>query len=181
MQQNNPLARLPDVPTFSLVSPAFTDGSTLPIEQRSAHSPVAGGQDISPELSWSGAPAETKSFALTVYDPDAPTGSGFWHWLLVNIPSDTTSLPAGAGSPAGDLLPADSKQLPNDAGLAQYVGAAPPAGHGTHRYFFIVTALDIDHLDVPENASPALVGSMISRHAIARATLMGTAETPEQR
>ena len=178
MQQNNPLARLPDVPNFSLTSTAFRDGEAMPVAQRSKHSPVAGGEDLSPDLIWSGAPIETKSYALTVYDPDAPTGSGFWHWLVVNIPANTTHLPAGAGDISGSSLPGDSKQLPNDASLAQYMGAAPPAGHGSHRYFFIVTALYTDYLDIPSDTTPARVGSMISRHAIARAVLVGTAETP---
>ena len=179
MEQNNPLARLPDVRSFSLTSNAFSDGAAMPPAQRSRQSPVPG-EDLSPQLAWSGAPVDTKSFSLTVYDPDAPTGSGFWHWLVVNIPAGTTELPEGAGEASGSKLPSGAIQLPNDAGLAQFMGAAPPAGHGLHRYFFIVTALDTDHLDIPSDASPARIGSMISRHAIGRAVLMGTAETPKQ-
>lgn len=178
MMQNDPLARLPDVPTFSLTSPAFAHGSLMPVEQRSAQSPVTGGRDESPELRWEGAPAETKSFALTCYDPDAPTGSGFWHWLVLNIPAVANQLPSGAGDSSGSKLPEGSVQLPNDAGLSQYVGAAPPAGHGSHRYFFILTALDTDTLDIPSGTSPARIGSMITRHTIGRAVLVGTAETP---
>ena len=118
----------------------------------------AGGQDESPQLSWSGAPAGTKGYAVTVFDPDAPTASGFWHWAVLNIPADVTSLPAGAGSRDGAALPAGALQLKNDAGFAGYLGAAPPTGHGPHRYLIMVHAVDVDKLDVGEHGSPASLG-----------------------
>ena len=126
----NPYARLPQVPRFAVTSTAAADGTALPPAQRSGLFGIPGGQDISPDLTWSGAPEGTKSFAVTVFDADAPTMSGFWHWAVFNIPAAITSLPAGAGDADGAGLPRGAVQLPNDARLPQYIGAAPPAGHG---------------------------------------------------
>jgi Raf kinase inhibitor-like YbhB/YbcL family protein len=170
---NNPFARLPEAASFAVTSDSVVDGAPLAPEQRS-------GQDISPQLAWSGAPEGTKSYAVTVYDPDAPTGSGFWHWAVADIPATVTALPAGAGDDVGAGLPAGAFQLPNDARLARFLGAAPPPGHGTHRYVFVVHALDVDTIGVPADATPALLGFTMAGHILGRAVLTATAETPAQ-
>jgi Raf kinase inhibitor-like YbhB/YbcL family protein len=109
-----------------------------------------------------------------VYDPDAPTASGFWHWAVANLPADVTELPAGAGD--GSDLPGDALTLVNDAGQRRYIGAAPPAGHGAHRYYIAVHAVDTEKLDLPEDASPAFLGFNLFQHAIARAVIHATYE-----
>ncbi|MET0494769.1 MAG: YbhB/YbcL family Raf kinase inhibitor-like protein, partial [Actinoplanes sp.] len=139
---------------------------------------VPGGADISPQLSWSGAPEGTQSYAVTVYDPDAPTQSGFWHWAVANIPADVTDLPEGAGDDTGKELPAGAFQLRNDGGQARFIGAAPPAGHGAHRYFITVHALDVADLGVPAEGTPAYLGFTIASHILGRATIVATAEIP---
>ncbi|WP_370012432.1 YbhB/YbcL family Raf kinase inhibitor-like protein [Nocardia cyriacigeorgica] len=171
---HNPYDALPQVPTFTVTSDDVTDGQTFGNDQVSGVF-GAGGKDVSPQLSWSGFPAETKSFAVTVFDPDAPTASGFWHWAVANIPASVTSLPAGAGSQGGEL-PTGAVQLRNDGGFAGFVGAAPPPGHGPHRYFIVVHAVDVDSLDVPADASPAFLGFNLFSHTLARATLVATYE-----
>jgi Raf kinase inhibitor-like YbhB/YbcL family protein len=173
---NDHFARLPDVPTFRVTSTTLVDGGTMPPGSMSGLFGVPGGEDISPELSWSGAPSETKSYAVTAYDPDAPTGSGFWHWAVVDIPASVTELPEGAGSEDGGGLPAGAFQLANDGGAARFIGAAPPSGHGPHRYFFVVHALDVETLGVPAGATPAFLGFNIFSHILARAVLTVTAE-----
>lgn len=170
----NPYDALPAVPSFTVTSADVTDGASLANDQVSGVF-GAGGKDVSPQLSWSGFPAETKSFAVTVYDPDAPTASGFWHWAVADIPASVTELPAGAGSEGG-TLPAGAVMLRNDGGFAGYVGAAPPAGHGPHRYFIVVHAVDVESLGVPPEASPAFLGFNLFSHTLARATLVGTYE-----
>lgn len=129
------------------------------------------GKNISPELHWNDAPKGTKSFALTVYDPDAPTGSGWWHWVVVNIPSSTTSLPADFGNIATPQK-LNVIQTVTDFGKAGFGGACPPKGDKPHRYMFTIHALDVDHLDVNEKSSPALVGYMINAHSIEKATMV---------
>ncbi|PZF64049.1 YbhB/YbcL family Raf kinase inhibitor-like protein [Curtobacterium sp. MCPF17_047] len=171
---NDPNWNLPDVPTFELTSPEFTDGGALPQEARGGD---AGGADRSPELAWSGAPEGTRSFVLTVYDPDAPTGSGFWHWSLSDIPASVTSLPQGAGTDDA-LLPEGATRRRNEFGTDTFLGAAPPAGHGPHRYFFTLSALDVPTLEVPAEATPAVVGFMLREHLLGRAQLVGIQETP---
>jgi len=126
---NDPNWNLPEVPSFTLTSPDFTDGGELPTSARGTD---AGGEDRSPALEWSGAPEGTKSFVLTVYDPDAPTGSGFWHWSLTDIPGSATSLPAGAGTDDA-LLPAEALRRRNEFGTDTFLGAAPPAGRAFGR------------------------------------------------
>ncbi|MEU0387335.1 YbhB/YbcL family Raf kinase inhibitor-like protein [Streptomyces chartreusis] len=178
MSDNDPFAKLPDVPSFTVTSTTVDDGGTWPAAQMSGIVGVPGGKDISPQLSWSGAPEGTQSYAVTVYDPDAPTGSGFWHWAVADIPATVTHLPEGAGDDTGSGLPEDAFQLPNDARLARFVGAAPPPGHGPHRYFVVVHALDVDHIDVPADATPAYLGFTMAGHILGRAVLTVTAETP---
>lgn len=174
---NDPNWRLPDVPSFSLTSPDLTPGGKLPTWARSGIM-GAGGEDRSPGLNWTGAPEGTKSFALTLYDPDAPTGSGYWHWALFNIPADVTELPADAGNPDARLLPPGAITLPNEARLERFVGAAPPPGHGEHRYFFTVTALDVASLELDPGSTPAVLGFTLLGHVLGRAQLVGTTETP---
>lgn len=176
MSANDPFARLPEAAAFTVTSTTVADGGAWPAEQWSAG--VPGGADVSPHLSWSGAPEGTKSYAVTVYDPDAPTGSGFWHWAVADIPATVTELPAGAGDDTGSGLPEGAYQLPNDARAARYMGAAPPAGHGPHRYFVVVHALDVASIGVPSDATPALLGFTMAGHILGRATLVATAETP---
>jgi Raf kinase inhibitor-like YbhB/YbcL family protein len=129
------------------------------------------GKNISPEVHWTGAPAKTKSFALTVYDPDAPTGSGWWHWVVYNIPASARSLPQGAGDKAKNLLPAGAVIGNGDAGMAAYQGPCPAKGDKPHRYIFSLYALDTDHLDVPAGATAAYVGFNIHGHQLAKSTL----------
>ena len=130
------------------------------------------GKNISPSLKWIDAPAETKSFAVTVYDPDAPTGSGWWHWIIFNIPADITELKADAGRIDKNLAPAGSVQSVTDFGKPGFGGACPPQGDQAHRYIFTVYALSATTLDLDENARPALVGFMLNSKAIARASLI---------
>src|SRR3954466_3639058 len=142
MTANDPFAGLPEVPSFTVTSTTLTEGGDTPTAQMSGIFGVPGGEDVSPQLSWSGAPEGTKSYAVTVYDPDAPTGSGFWHWAVADIPATVTELPEGAGDDSGSRLPAGAYQFPNAARVARSLGAAPPAGHGPHRYVVVVHALD---------------------------------------
>jgi len=128
------------------------------------------GKNVSPALSWSGAPKDTKSFAVSIYDPDAPTGSGFWHWWVANIPATVTSLPTGAGSGSG--LPEGAVQPRNDFSLVGYGGPCPPKGK-PHHYIITVYALKADKLDVDGNASPAVFGFYANANALAKATLTG--------
>jgi Raf kinase inhibitor-like YbhB/YbcL family protein len=167
----NPYDDLPDLPSFQVTSTDVRDGETLASPQVSGMM-GAGGGDVSPQLSWSGFPAGTRSFAITVYDPDAPTTSGFWHWAVADIPVSVTEVPAGAGDEGGTGLPAGALQLRNDAGMARYVGAAPPAGHGRHRYFTVVHAVDVPSLGLPTEATPAYLGFNLFGHAIARAMIV---------
>jgi Raf kinase inhibitor-like YbhB/YbcL family protein len=131
------------------------------------------GKNVSPALSWTGAPKGTKSFAISLFDPDAPTGSGFWHWYVINIPADATSLAKGAGDPKANALPAGAVQVKNDFGAIGYGGPCPPQGAKPHRYQFTVFALGADKLDVNENAPPAVVGFNVLAHTLAKATLTG--------
>jgi len=167
---NDPFERLPKVPSFTLTSTDVRDGEKVRASQLSGIF-GAGGQDRSPQLAWHGFPAETKSFDVTMYDPDAPTGSGFWHWALVDIPLDVTSLPSGAGNPAGAGLPHNAFHLRNDSGQAGYLGAAPPKGHGRHRYFIVVHAVDVESLGLTKDATPALLGFNLFSHTLARAVI----------
>ena len=171
----NPYDFLPQVPSFTVTSADVSDGATLPVPQVSGVL-GAGGEDRSPQLSWSGFPEGTQSFAVTVFDPDAPTASGFWHWAVANIPASVTELPADAGSKDAPKLPSGAVQLRNDGGFAGYVGAAPPAGHGPHRYFVVVHAVAGEQLDVDGDTTPAVLGFNLFSQTLARATMVGTYE-----
>ena len=153
--------------TFTLTSTGFADGSALPDAQ------VYAKGNRSPQLSWSGAPEGTKSFAVTCYDPDAPTGSGFWHWTVANLPADVTELAEGA-SPSG--LPTGTVEGRTDFGEPGFGGAAPPPGHGPHRYIFTVFAVDTDRLDVTPENSGAIFGFNLHFHTLARASITGVYE-----
>jgi Raf kinase inhibitor-like YbhB/YbcL family protein len=171
----NPYAHLPQVPSFTVTSTDVADGVLLQLDQMSGIF-GAGGTDTSPQLSWRDFPAETRSFAVTMFDPDAPVPSGFWHWAVHDIPATVTSLPTGAGSPDGAGLPDSAIQLPNDAGLAQFLGAAPPVGHGPHRYFIVVHALDVETLGVAPGTTPTVQGFTMFTHTLARGTVVPIAE-----
>ncbi|MCF6743085.1 YbhB/YbcL family Raf kinase inhibitor-like protein [Blastococcus sp. KM273128] len=171
----NPYDFLPQVPGFTVTSSDVSDGQPMPMPQVSGVM-GAGGEDRSPQLAWSGFPEGTRSFAVTVFDPDAPTASGFWHWAVANIPASVTELPAGAGDQDSPQLPEGAVQLRNDGGFNGYVGAAPPPGHGPHRYFVVVHAVDTDRLDVDAGTAPAVLGFNLFSHTLARATLVATYE-----
>lgn len=153
--------------TFTLTSTGFADGGALPDAQVQAKG------NRSPQLAWSGAPEGTKSFAVTCYDPDAPTGSGFWHWTVANIPADVTELAEGA-SPAG--LPRGAVEGRTDFGEPGFGGAAPPPGHGPHRYIFTVFAVDTERLDVTPENSGAVFGFNLHFHTLAKASITGVYE-----
>ncbi|PZF99762.1 YbhB/YbcL family Raf kinase inhibitor-like protein [Micromonospora deserti] len=163
----DPYELLPTVPSFTLTSDDVQNGE--PMDAAYAHGSV-GGDNISPQLAWSDFPAETKGFVVTCFDPDAPTGSGFWHWVLVNLPATVTRLPSGASG--ADL--AGAFTVRNDYGEQGYGGAAPPAGDRPHRYVFAVHALDVDRLDVTPDATPAYVGFNLAFHTLARAVIRPT-------
>jgi Raf kinase inhibitor-like YbhB/YbcL family protein len=171
----DPYQFLKPVPSFTLESDDLVGGGTVP--QRHVFNDWGqSGENISPELRWSGFPDGTKSFAVTCYDPDAPTESGFWHWLLFDIPASVTELPQGAGS--GDMkgLPEGAIHARNDFGGKAYGGAAPPSGGGPHRYYFVVHALAVESLGLDSDASAAAVGFMSNANALARGTLVVTYE-----
>jgi Raf kinase inhibitor-like YbhB/YbcL family protein len=158
---------------FTLTSESVVDGQRLAVDQ--IGSPLgAGGRDISPQLSWSGFPERTRSFTVTVFDADAATASGFWHWAVADLPATVTDLPAGAGD--GRSLPGGALTLANDLGLKRYIGAAPAPGDGPHRYFIAVHAVDVETLGLPESATPAYLGLQLPDHAIARAVIHGVHE-----
>jgi len=173
---NDPYERMDEVPALTVASTDVTDEGQLADAQRSGIMD-AGGSDISPQLSWSGAPEGTLSYAVTCYDPDAPTGSGFWHWVVADIPSSVTELARGAGDEGGADLPEGAFQLGNDAGSKRFIGAAPPAGHGSHRYYFTVYALDVESLGIDGDASPAFHGFNMFGHTLARGHIMATSES----
>ena len=155
--------------TFVLTSADLHAGQSIASAQ--VHSAMGcDGRNQSPQLSWTGAPKGTKSFAITMYDPDAPTGSGWWHWVVFNIPADVTSLPTGAGNPGSKLLPPGAALGNTDFGTPGYGGPCPPPGDKPHRYVVSVYALD-DMLSIPSNATAAYVGFNIHAHAIGEATL----------
>ncbi|MBH2869688.1 kinase inhibitor [Serratia marcescens] len=156
---------------FRLYSNDLQDGGKLP-QAQVFNDMGYHGDNLSPHLAWDGVPAGTKSFVIAVYDPDAPTGSGWWHWIVANIPADVRELPQGAGSGKAPL-PAGALQTRTDFGSAGYGGAAPPEGE-SHRYQFTVHALDVERIEVDEGSSGALVGFNVHFHSLGSATLTVT-------
>lgn len=142
------------------------------IDQRFAE-PGVGGTNISPGLAWSGAPEGTRSYAITCFDPDAPTGSGWWHWVVFNLPASTTSIALGAGDKSGSKLPAGAVQGRTDFGAPGWGGPCPPKGDKPHRYVFTVHALKTEKIEVPADASAALVGFMIHANRLGKASFTG--------
>jgi Raf kinase inhibitor-like YbhB/YbcL family protein len=163
----NPYDLLPARPSFTVTSDDVQDGQPL------ASAQVAAEGNTSPQLSWSGAPEGTKSYVVTCFDPDAPTPSGFWHWALVDLPADVTSLPTGAGSGTGSL-PDGAFMLRNDGGQASFMGAAPPPNDQPHRYFFVVHAVGEDTLGIDADASNAVMSFNLAFKTLGRAILHGT-------
>jgi Raf kinase inhibitor-like YbhB/YbcL family protein len=166
-----PHAFHPEVASFTVVSDDLRHGGEL------AGGQVLEGGNVSPHLRWEGFPEGTKSFAVTCFDPDAPTGSGFWHWVLFDLPATVTELPAGAGSGKFEGLPAGAVHVRNDYGTRDFGGAAPPAGE-RHRYVFTVYAVDREKLGPGPDASPAAVGFNLRFHTLGRAHLIGEYEAP---
>jgi len=164
----DPYSLLPQVPTLEVSSTSFQHDGRLP-EEQVFNGWGFSGANISPQLSWSGVPWETKGFAVTCFDPDAPTPSGFWHWLLVGIPGDVTGLDGDAGT--ADKAPKGAFHMTNDFGAKQYDGAAPPAGDRDHRYLFAVHALDTDDLGLDDSASAAVTAFTIGGHTLARGVI----------
>ena len=163
----------PPVAAFTVRSADFSPNGPLP----DTHVFAKG--NLSPQLSWEGAPEGTLSYAVTCYDPDAPTGSGFWHWSVVDIPAEVTELPQGAGSGDFKGLPEGAIQARNDYGTRDFGGAAPPPGDGPHRYVFTVYAVDQEKLGTDADASPAVVGFNLRYHALGRAQLIAEYEHPQ--
>jgi Raf kinase inhibitor-like YbhB/YbcL family protein len=157
--------------TFELASSEVKEGKAMSLAQEYKGFGCNGG-NLSPVLSWKNAPKDTRSFAVTVYDPDAPTGSGWWHWVVYDLPANVTSLPGGAVVKVA--LPEGAKQGRNDFGERNFGGACPPAGDKPHRYVFTVYALKVDKLAVPEDASSALIGYMLNGNSLGKAQLTAT-------
>ena len=164
----DPYSLLPAVPSLTVTSADFADGEPLPEAQ------AYGGGNTSPALSWSGAPEGTCGYAVSCFDPDAPTPSGFWHWFVVGLPASVTELPAGAGMIGGGNLPEGAVVLRNDFGTRDYGGAAPPAGDRPHRYQFVVQALDTDSLGLSPEDPPAKGSFVLLGHVLARGMVTGT-------
>jgi Raf kinase inhibitor-like YbhB/YbcL family protein len=163
---------------FSVASDSFKEGGALAMDHilSADYGFGCGGGNKSPHLRWSGAPEGTKSFAVSCFDPDAPTGSGFWHWVVVNIPAGTTELKLDAGNPKAGLMPAGALQTRTDFGAAGYGGPCPPQGHGPHRYVFTVFAVKEASLPVNADTSAAIVGFQLHFNTLAKAAITGKFE-----
>ena len=157
---------------FTLVSPDIGKDNPIGLDQV-FNGFGCKGKNLSPALFWSGAPAGTQSFAIMVHDPDAPTGSGFWHWVIIDIPPTVTSLPKNAGDPTAKSLPAGAVMSRTDLGVPGYTGPCPPKGDAPHHYNFQLFAVDVDKLDADENATAAVVGFNLHFHTLAKATQTG--------
>lgn len=167
------LAGMAQAQKFTLASPDIKPGGTIAAEQV-FNGFGCTGKNISPALKWTGAPAGTKSFALLVHDPDAPTGgAGWWHWVVVNIPANVTELATDAGRADGTGMPKGAMQIATDFGGPGWGGPCPPAGDKPHRYNFTIYALKVEKLDLPPDAKASLAGFMVNANAIAKATLTG--------
>jgi Raf kinase inhibitor-like YbhB/YbcL family protein len=164
----DPYELLPQVPSFSLESTDVRQGAAI------AEAHVHAGGNRSPQLAWRDAPKGTRSFVVTCFDPDAPTPSGFWHWVAVDLPASVTSLATGAGTEGGSGLPKGAFHCRNDYGGMGYGGPAPPTGDRAHRYYFVVHALDVEKLGVDERTSPAAVSFTMLGHTLGRAILTPT-------
>lgn len=165
---------LPAVPSFSLTSEDLADGERMGDRFTAIH------ENLSPGLRWSGAPAGTRSFVVSCFDPDAPSPSGWWHWTVIDLPASAAGLPRGAGE-SDDGLAAPAFHVRNDAGTRAWFGPYPPAGDGDHRYVFAVHALDVDTLGLDGSASAAAVACQVSFHALGRALLTATYSVPGDR
>ncbi len=162
------IATVASAGNFVLTGPTIKNGDFLS-EEQVFNGFGCSGKNLSPALKWSGSPKGTKSFAITVYDPDAPTGSGWWHWVVYNIPANVFELAAGAGEPTGKLLPSGAVQGRTDFGTHAFGGACPPKGDKPHRYIFTIYALGIEKIDVPSDSSAALIGFMINANSLGKA------------
>jgi len=163
----DPYELLPATAAFDVRSDDVRQGEPLKDDQ------AASAGNTSPHLAWSGAPAGTRSFVVTCFDPDAPTPAGFWHWTVVDLPADAAELPTGAGS-GDDSLPGAAFHVRNDVGTRDYSGAAPPEGDREHRYYYVVHALDTESLGVTPDSTPTFVAFNTVFHTLGRAILQGT-------
>jgi Raf kinase inhibitor-like YbhB/YbcL family protein len=164
----DPYALLPVPTTFALTSTDVAEDAPLAVDFS------VDGDDVSPHLAWSGAPEGTRSYVVSCFDPDAPTPSGYWHWTVVDLPADVTSLERGAGAVGGSGLPAGAFHVASDGGRLGFEGAGPPPGDRPHRYVFAVHALDVPTLGLSESNSPVHVAFNVYFHVLARATLTAT-------
>jgi Raf kinase inhibitor-like YbhB/YbcL family protein len=174
-QAPDPYDMLPPVPAFTLTSGDIADGQ--PLASTHLHGSI-GGDNRSPQLAWSGAPASTRGYAVTCYDPDDPTGSGFWHWLMLGLPADASHLSNDAGNSDGTHLPPGAYHVRNDFGSHHYDGAAPAPGDPTHRYLFAVHALDTNDLELDANSTAGYAGFMMTAHTVGRTVLRPTHRNP---